>query len=96
MSATIKRSPTRAALHVPPKSVDGQVHNRLSSCPYSFFLNRITWEFDGERLTLEGCVPTFNMKQMLQSLLRNIDGVESLANKVDVISATGLSAIQRD
>lgn len=91
MPATIPQvrplSPARA------EAIDRQVRTKLRDCPYSYFFNRITWDYDGKYLTIEGTVPTFYMKQMLQTVLRNVDGVQSLVNNVDVISATGLSAV---
>jgi hypothetical protein len=43
-------------------------------------------------LLLRGRVPTFYLKQMLQSWLKDLDGVSRIDNQVDVVSATGLSS----
>ena len=72
--------------------VEQCVRERLTNCPYRFYFNRITWSFDKGGLTLNGCVPTFYMKQMLQTLLRDIKHVRRIFNEVDVASANGLSS----
>jgi hypothetical protein len=45
----------------------------------------------GEVLTVRGSVPTFYLKQLLQSLLRDIDGVGRIDNQVEVIHPDSLS-----
>jgi hypothetical protein len=74
--------------------VDECVGKRIAACPYSFYFNRIRWRFEDGHLTLSGCVPTFYLKQVLQTLLRGIDDVESIHNDVDVVSAKGLSSVR--
>jgi hypothetical protein len=39
----------------------------------------------GEALTVRGSVPTFYLKQLLQSLLKDIDGVGRIDNQVEVV-----------
>src|SRR3990172_4083911 len=73
-------------------SVCACVQERLSSCPYTYYFNRVTWYYVRGTLTLEGCVPTFYLKQILQTILRDLDHVELLTNEVDVVSSTGLSS----
>jgi hypothetical protein len=68
------------------------VEERLSRCPYSYYFNRISWYYVGGTLTLEGQVPSFHLKQMLQTLLRDIEKVDRLANEVDVVNPCGLSS----
>jgi hypothetical protein len=45
-------------------------------------------------LTIRGSVPSFYLKQMLQSLLKNLDGVRWIDNQVDVVSSAGLSSVR--
>lgn len=78
----------------PGAKVDECIRRRLANCPYEFYFNSVTWHFEDGRLTLMGCVPTFYMKQMLQTILRDIEGVHDLVNDVDVVSATGLSSMR--
>ena len=61
-------------------------------CPYASYFNQVTLQFDNGVLILRGRVPTFYLKQMLQTWLRDLDGVKQIDNRVDVISATGLSS----
>jgi len=53
-----------------------------------------TFEFErkGDVLTIRGCVPSFYLKQVLQGLLKNLEGVERIDNRVDVVSPAGLSS----
>jgi hypothetical protein len=39
-------------------------------------------------------LPSFYLKQVLQTLLRDLDGVTRIANRVDVVSPTGLSSVR--
>ena len=41
---------------------------------------------------LKGRLPSFYLKQVLQTLLRDIEGIKLIDNQVDVISSTGLSS----
>jgi hypothetical protein len=59
----------------------------------SFWLAHcIRFELDGRKLILKGTVPSFYIKQLTQSLLRDIEGVEAIVNGIEVKSATGLSS----
>jgi len=46
-------------------------------------------------LTLRGSVPSFYLKQLLQSALLKVPGVQRVNNQVDVVSAGGLSSAPR-
>lgn len=61
--------------------------------PYAFYFRTIQIQYRDGTLILRGELPTFYLKQMLQTCLRDIEGVERIDNEVDVISATGLSSI---
>ena len=71
---------------------DECVRERISECPYSYYFKDVTWEHEAEELVLEGRVPTFYMKQVLQTLLRGVGAVKQITNNVNVISSTGLSS----
>ena len=43
-----------------------------------------TFEYTKETLVIHGAVPTFYLKQVLQSALKNLDGVRLLDNQVSV------------
>ncbi len=72
--------------------VDDEVRERLTRCVYAAVFRKVTWQYMDHRLTLRGGVPSFYLKQLLQELLRGIEGVKSIVNDVDVVSATGLSS----
>jgi hypothetical protein len=74
--------------------VDALVRRRIAECPYAYYFNRVQWTYDSGVLTLKGCVPTFYLKQMLQTVLRAINYVELIHNDVDVVSACGLSSVR--
>ena len=63
-------------------------------CPYAFCFNQVTFSYSHGVLTLEGRLPSFYLKQVLQTLLRDLDGVTRIVNRVDVVSATGLSSVR--
>jgi hypothetical protein len=44
-------------------------------------------------LLLEGRLPSYYLKQVLQTALRDVPGVRRVYNFVDVVSATGLSSV---
>lgn len=65
--------------------VDRCVADRLNGCSYSFYFSKVDWDFRDGTLELTGYVPTFHMKQVLQTVLRGVDHVEELVNNVDVL-----------
>ena len=68
---------------------------RLSSgCPYAFYFRGIDCNYEDGVLTLHGRLPTYYLKQVLQTMLANVDGVTRIENQVDVVSSTGLSSVR--
>ena len=61
-------------------------------CVYAFCFNQVTFRYDQGVLILQGRLPSFYLKQVLQTLLRDLEGVEQIDNQVEVVSATGLSS----
>ena len=47
-------------------------------------------------LTIRGRVPTFYLKQLLQTVLKRVDGVERINNHVDVVCSDGLSSVRKN
>jgi hypothetical protein len=45
-------------------------------------------------LVVRGSVPSFYLKQMLQTVLRELDGVCRVDNRVDVVACDGLSSVR--
>lgn len=54
--------------------------------------DRFVFRRQDDVLVVEGVVPTFYLKQVLQCLLRNLDDVRRVDNRVKVICSTGLSS----
>ena len=75
-------------------TLDEIIRKRLAACPYVYYFNKVTWCFDRGLLTLDGSVPTFYLKQMLQTILRDVEHVDHIRNNVDVVSSTGLSSVR--
>jgi len=71
-----------------------QAHERL--CQHDHFRCRcdsIDIDCREGRLVLMGRLPSFYLKQVLQTVLRGLPGVQRIDNQIDVISPTGLSSV---
>ena len=68
------------------------IQELIGSCSYAFHFNKVTWQYSDGTLTLRGCVSTFHLKQILQTMLRDVTHVQRIVNQVDVVCATGLSS----
>jgi hypothetical protein len=66
-----------------------------SHCSFRGRARAFEFEQKGEILTIRGCVPSFYLKQILQGLLKNLEGVERIDNQVEVINPHGLSSEKR-
>ena len=88
---------TRAAIMEMEPSANGTdderihetVRRRINGCSYKLMFGNVTWRYNDGHLTLNGCVPNFHLKQMLQELLRGIEQVRQLTNNVDVEGSSG-------
>lgn len=56
---------------------------------------RFEFEQAEEVLVVRGQVPTFYLKQVLQTVLREVAGVKRIENQVDVVCSDGLSSVRR-
>ena len=45
-------------------------------------------------ITVDGVVPSFYLKQLLQELLKRVDGVQHIDNQVDVVALDELSSVR--
>jgi hypothetical protein len=62
---------------------------------HPYFCNRANEfdiELDGCILIVRGSLPSFYLKQLLQNLLKELDGVKRVDNRVQVVCAAGLSS----
>lgn len=73
--------------------VESAVKKRLAEeRPHGFYFSQVECVFDEGVLRLQGRVPTYYLKQLLQNRLADIEGVNWIDNDVDVISSVGLSS----
>ena len=71
-----------AAVAAPPALVD-QVHGALSRSPY-VSPRDVRVEAEQGVVRLEGAVRSFFQKQMAQEVIRRLDGVERVVNRLQV------------
>jgi hypothetical protein len=57
--------------------------------------SRFEFHCTNDVLLVRGNVPTFYLKQVLQTVLQNVDGIRIVDNRVDVIASDGLSGVAR-
>jgi hypothetical protein len=65
-----------------------------SHCSFHGRAQEFDFEKNGDVLTIRGCVPSFYLKQVLQGLLKNLEGVQRIDNQVDVVNPHGLSSVK--
>ncbi len=68
-----------------------EVRRRLSD-DSQWLARAVQFDFDGSSLVLRGIVPSFYMKQLAQTLLRGIEGVEAIVNRIEVVNTAALSS----
>jgi osmotically-inducible protein OsmY len=56
---------------------------RLQHSPYRA-IRRVSCRFDDGTLTLLGCVPTFHHKQLAQTAVAGLGGVDQVDNRIEV------------
>ncbi len=79
------------------KSIEGLARKRLvDDRSHAICFRELSFDYDAGVLTIRGRLRSFYLKQLVQELLRNLDGVERIENRADVVSATGLSSERRD
>jgi hypothetical protein len=81
-----------------PKSRDAEIVANARALIQSdpcFATRTSHFEFDlaGDVLVVRGRLPTFHLKQLLQSVLVKLDGVARVDNRVSVVSCAGLSSV---
>ncbi len=64
------------------------------NCSYAFCFREVTFHCSNGVLTIRGRLTSFYLKQVLQTLLRDLDGVNQINNQVDVVGSTGLSSFR--
>jgi len=85
-----KRKPSATRInveHLVRTELDGHCHFRGRVDGFRF-------EHRDGVLTVRGRVPTFYLKQLLQTILKRVDGVQRVNNQVDVVCCDGLSSVR--
>lgn len=59
---------------------------------YAFYFSEITCECSAGVLTVRGRVPTDRLKNVLWSLIGDLDSIAEIDDQLDVVSSTGLSS----
>jgi hypothetical protein len=78
-------------------SVERRAYEALAShCHFRGRADGFQFENDGGVLTVRGRVPSFYLKQVLQTILNRLDGVRLVNNQADVICCGGLSSVRED
>ena len=63
--------------------IKAAAESRLQQSAYHG-VRRVKCEFNDGVLTLRGCVSSYYLKQITQTLVRGMEGVEEISNRVDV------------
>jgi hypothetical protein len=96
MESTINDSRIRIDGAGSPSEVLARVHDKLSQCcHFTYHWREISCFYQDGILTLRGRVPSFYLKQILQTTLMNVPGVKRVDNRVDVVASDGLSSVRR-
>ena len=78
-------------------SVTEIVERRLRESMY-VALRTVSCNFKDGLLTLRGIVPTFYVKQVIFSLVEDLEseGIKGINDEIDVVSPRGLSSVRRN
>ncbi|MBA4107319.1 MAG: hypothetical protein C0485_16360 [Pirellula sp.] len=87
------RKATRNRVDQPRLAPTGAARELLANHPhFRGRADRFRLELCDGALVVEGVVPSFYLKQLLQQVLRNVRGVRQIQNRVAVVNAYGLSS----
>jgi hypothetical protein len=67
------------------RGVNEHVKDRLWDNPY-LALRTIAWDYRDGVLTLSGRLPTYYLKQVAQSAVAHVAGIERVVNRIEVVS----------
>jgi osmotically-inducible protein OsmY len=80
-----RNAPTaRTARTEPTLNVGELAEVRLRNNTY-LALKNVSCEYEGGRLTLRGCLPSYYLKQVAQELVLGVAGVREIVNNIKVI-----------
>ena len=66
------------------EAIEALVEARMRQSGY-YELRKVSCDFHEGVLTLRGCVTSYYLKQLAQSLVFHLDGVEELNNRLEVL-----------
>lgn len=70
------------------------IHERLKeNILLSRYIDSLKWEVKDDLLVLTGNLPSFYLKQVLQTALQNLPGIARLDNQVQVANSRDLSSV---
>jgi hypothetical protein len=78
---------TLSALPPPTQRVAEGAENCLRHNSY-LALKNVRCDYCGGVLTLRGCLPTYYLKQLAQSAVARVAGVERIVNEIEVVAAS--------
>lgn len=81
---------TEPAPPMPLRDVSEAAENRLRGHPY-LALRHIACDYHDGVLTLRGCLPTYYLKQMAQSAVAPVEGVQRIENEIEVVASPSFS-----
>lgn len=64
-------------------TIDNLAKDRLNGQPYPA-LKRVTCEFHDGLLILRGSLPTYYLKQVAQTAVAELDGIQQIENQIEV------------
>jgi hypothetical protein len=85
---------TRVAATTTPTNIEQRARKLVAH--HSHFGSRadnFRYEYFDGALMVRGAVPSFYLKQLLQTVLTELEGVALINNKVNVVSSEGLSSV---
>lgn len=91
--ATAKHVNTQTPRRTPAAMEQLARQRVLVDCPYAFYFSKVTFHCVRGVITLRGRVRTNALKNVLDSRLADMQGIDRIENHVDVISSTGLSSV---
>jgi hypothetical protein len=81
---SIEKASPAPRLPSPPGIAEG-AQDRLRSNSYQALKN-VSCEYHAGVLTLRGCLPSYYLKQMAQTAVARLDGVERIVNEIEVVA----------
>ena len=71
-----------------------RAHDVIAQHPhFRRFADRFEFEWQGDQLVIQGRVPSFYLKQLLQDALKRLEGVQRIDNRVAVVACDGISSV---